>query len=174
MTVKTKAEGVLIVGYGNALRTDDGLGWHAAEQIADDPRLAGASVIQRHQLTPELALDISEAAVVVLVDASHGPPPGTFTVARVEEASGTGTTWSHHLSPPSLVALAHELYGAAPDVFLVTCGVESIEMGERLSPVVEAALPQVVDAVAALVSSQLAASRHAEPGAGPAAERRHA
>ena len=173
MTVKTKAAGVLIVGYGNALRTDDGLGWHAAEQMADDPRLVGASVIQRHQLTPELALDISEAAVVVLVDASHGPPPGTFTVARVEEASGTGTTWSHHLSPPSLVALAHELYGAAPDVFLVSCGVESFEMGEHLSPVVEAALPRVVDAVAELVSSQLV-SRQAEPGAGPAAERHHA
>jgi hydrogenase maturation protease len=162
-------DGVLIVGYGNALRTDDGLGWHAAERLADDPRLAGASVIQRHQLTPELALDISEAALVVLVDASHGPPAGTFTVARVERAGGAGTTWSHHLSPPSLVALAHELYGAAPDVFLVSCGVESLEMGERLSPVVEAALPRVVDAVAVLV-----ASHHAEPGSGPAAERRYA
>ena len=32
--------GVLVVGYGNALRTDDGLGWHAAERLADDPRLA--------------------------------------------------------------------------------------------------------------------------------------
>jgi hydrogenase maturation protease len=148
--------GVLVVGYGNVLRTDDGLGWHAAERLADDPRFDGV-VLGRHQLTPELALDLSAAAFVVLVDASHGPPAGTFTIARVEPATDAGTTtWSHHLSPPGLVALAHELYGEAPDVFLVSCGVESLELGERLSPVVEAALPQVVDAVVELVASRAA------------------
>jgi hydrogenase maturation protease len=148
-------DGVLVVGYGNTLRTDDGLGWYAAERLAADPRFHGV-VLRRHQLMPELALDVSAAALVVLVDASHGPPAGTFTVERVERASGAGTTWSHHLSPHSLVALAHELYGRAPDVFLVSCGVESIEMGDCLSPVVEAALPQVVDAVVELVASRSA------------------
>ena len=46
-------DGVLVVGYGNALRTDDGVGWHAAERLADDPRLADATVIAVHQLTPD-------------------------------------------------------------------------------------------------------------------------
>jgi hydrogenase maturation protease len=159
-------EGVLVVGYGNPLRTDDGFGWHVAERLADDPRLDGVAVLRRHQLTPELALEVSAAALVVLVDASHGPPAGTFTVARAERAGGAGTTWSHHLSPPSLIALAHELYGRAPDVFVVSCGVRSLEIGDRLSPVVEAALPRVVDAVAELV-----ALHAAEPGAGPVSER---
>ena len=27
---------VLVVGYGNALRTDDGLGWHVADLLAAD------------------------------------------------------------------------------------------------------------------------------------------
>lgn len=161
--------GILVVGYGNALRTDDGFGWHAAQLLADDPRLAGAAVLARHQLTPELALDFSRAALVVLVDASHGPPPGTFTTERVERAGGTGTTWSHHLSPASLVALAHELYGSAPDVYLVSVGAGSLEMGDRLSPLVEAALPRIVDAVAELV-----ASRVARPGTGAIAERSRA
>ena len=158
-------QGVLVVGYGNALRTDDGLGWHAAERLADDPRLAGVTVLRRHQLTPELALDISAATLVVLVDASHGPPNGAVTVERLEPAGDPGTTWSHHLSPASLVTLAHELYGRAPDVFLVSCGVASLEMGDRLSPVAEAALPRIVDAVA-----QLVASRAALPGTVPVVE----
>lgn len=144
--------GALVVGYGNPLRTDDGVGWHVADRLADDPRLDGAAVLRRHQLTPELALDVSAASLVVLVDASHGPAPGTFTVARAERAGDTGTTWSHHLGPPSLIALAHELYGRAPDVFVVSCGVQSLEIGDTLSPVVEAALPAVVDAVAELVA----------------------
>jgi hydrogenase maturation protease len=158
--------GVLVVGYGNALRTDDGLGWHAADLLADDPRLAGATVLQRHQLMPELALDISGAALVVLVDASHALPAGSVTVTRVERAGDTGTTWSHHLSPPSLVALAHELYGRAPEVFLVSAGVESLELGDRLSPVVEAELARVVDTVADLIASEPADStaESADPG----------
>jgi hydrogenase maturation protease len=147
-------DGVLVVGYGNPLRTDDGVGWHVAERLADDPRLAGVTVVRRHQLTPELALDISAATRVVLVDASHGPPAGTFTVARVERAEGSATTWSHHLGPPNLIALAHELYGRVPDVLLVSCGVKSLEIGDTLSPEVEAALPSVVDAVADLVSER--------------------
>jgi hydrogenase maturation protease len=158
-------DGVLLVGYGNALRTDDGLGWHAAGLLAGDPRLAGATVLQCHQLMPELALDISAAALVVLVDASHTLPAGRFTVTQVERADDAGTTWSHQLSPPSLVALAHELYGRAAEVFLVSAGVESLELGDRLSPVVAAELPRVVDAVADLV-----ASHAARRGAGPAAE----
>ena len=151
-------DGVLVVGYGNALHTDDGFGWYAAERLADDPRLHGAVVLQRHQLTPELALDVSAAALVVLMDASHGPPAGTFTVAQVERAGGAGTTWSHHLSPPSLVALSHELYGRAPEVFLVSCGVESLQIGDRLSPAVEAALPQVVDTVVQLFAERVVAA----------------
>jgi hydrogenase maturation protease len=161
--------GVLVVGYGNALRMDDGLGWHAAELLADDPRLDGATVLARHQLTPELALDFSRATLVVLVDASHGPPPGTFTIERVERAGGSATTWSHHLSPASLVALADELYGRAPDVYLVSVGAASLDMGDRLSPLLEAAMPRVVDAVAELI-----ASRVGPPGAEPIAERSHA
>jgi hydrogenase maturation protease len=149
-------EGVLVVGYGNPLRTDDGVGWHVAERLADDPRLEGVAVLRRHQLTPELALDISAAALVVLVDARHGLAAGAFTVDRVERAEGSATTWSHHLGPPSLIALADELYGRVPDVFLVSCGVSSLDIGDTLSPEVEAALPTVVDAVAELVAVRAA------------------
>jgi hydrogenase maturation protease len=144
---------VLIVGYGNTLRSDDGLGWHAAERLADDPRFADVEVVQRHQLTPELALDISDAAVVVLIDASSELPPGELTVKRVERASGASNHWSHHLSPATLVSLSHELYGRASDVYIVSCGVQSVEMGDRLTPEVEAVLPKVIDAVAGLVAS---------------------
>ena len=37
---------VLVVGYGNPLRGDDGIGWHAAHHLATDPRLVGVGVGQ--------------------------------------------------------------------------------------------------------------------------------
>jgi hydrogenase maturation protease len=157
--------GVLVIGYGNALRTDDGLGRHAAERLADDPRLAGATVIGCHQLTPELALDVSRAALVVFVDASHGLPAGAVTIEPMERTGRSATGWSHHFSPSSLVDLAGELYGRSPDVLLVSVGVESLQLGDRLSPVVEAALPRLVEAVAELV-----AARSVERGTVPVAD----
>jgi len=144
-------EGVLIVGYGNVLRTDDGLGRRAAELLEKDPRLDGAMIVGCHQLTPELALDVGGADLVVLVDASHGPAAGTFTVDRVEATGNRQTAISHQLSPAGLVDLACELYGRAPDVFLVSVGVESFDFGDRLTAVAERALPGVMDAVVELV-----------------------
>ena len=142
----------LVIGYGNPLRSDDGIGWQVAERLAGDPRMAGVEILQRHQLTPELALDVSTAGLVVLVDARSGPPPGTVTVERVEPAPTSGTTWSHHLGPASLIGLAQELYGRAGDVQVVSVGVASLEVGEGLSPAVEAAAGRVVEIVAGLVA----------------------
>src|SRR5450432_305480 len=146
--------GPLVIGYGNVLRTDDGVGWYVAECLAGDPRLAEATVIARHQLTPELALDISQASFVVLVDAAHEQPAGSFSIAPVERTGG-GASGSHQLDPGTLLELAAELYGPPPNVLAVRVGVASLAVGDRLSPVVEAALPGLVGAVAGLIAGEL-------------------
>ena len=110
-----------MVGYGNPLRGDDGVGWHAAGLLATDPRLAGARVLARHQLAPELAADISRASLVVLVDASAEGDPGSIRVRTVEPRPAAQTTWSHHLDPRTLAGLAEALYGPVPPVVLVRC-----------------------------------------------------
>lgn len=149
--------GPLVIGYGNALRTDDGIGWHAAERLAEDPRMEGVTVLRLHQLAPELALDFSRADFVVLIDASHIPAAGMFSVETVTRAEVNSTAWSHHLSPPSLMSLANELYGRCPEVSVFSVGVQSVEMADRLSPELEAALPGVVDAVAEFVGNHASA-----------------
>jgi hydrogenase maturation protease len=144
--------GVLVVGYGNALRGDDGVGWHAAARLAGDPRLAGAEVLARHQLTPELATDVARASLVVLVDArADGGAPGLVSVRRLQPPHDAAPGWSHHLDPAALAGLAGVLYGAVPPVVLVSVGVASLAGGDRLSPAVQRALPGVVDAVARVV-----------------------
>jgi hydrogenase maturation protease len=155
------AAGVLIVGYGNPLRSDDGLGWHAAELLARDPRLRAAQVLWQHQLTPELALDFSQATLVVLIDASAEEAPGVISVRRLDApvGRGSGSASTHHTDPASLVALARELWGTAPDVFIVSVGAESLEVSEALSPVVQAALPGVVEAVVGILTKPADATR---------------
>ena len=157
-------ERALVIGFGNTLRADDGVGRYAAERLAGDPRLAGATVIAVHQLAPELAIDVARADLLVLVDAGRGPAAGAFTIDRVERSEGLGARWSHQFGPAGLVALAEDLYGNAPAAYVVTVGVASVGAGDRLSPAVEAALPLVVDAVAGLVAGGAAGLTEARTG----------
>ena len=154
------AGGVLVIGYGNTLRSDDGVGWHAAALLAEDRRLAGGEVLAVHQLTPELALDMSRAWLVILIDASTDDPPGVITVrplAASDEAGGDGPgATSHHVGPGELLAVARALYGTAPDALIVSVGVADMEPGEALTPLVSAALPTIADTVVDLVARRRA------------------
>jgi hydrogenase maturation protease len=145
---------VLVVGYGNPLRGDDGIGWHAAELLATDPRLDGARVLAHHQLAPELAADISRASLVVLVDASAEGDPGAIRVRTVEPRPAAQTTWSHHLDPRTLAGLAEALYGPVPPVVLVSVAAGSFAEGDGLSSALQQALPEVVEVVAGVVAGQ--------------------
>jgi hydrogenase maturation protease len=145
--------GVLIVGYGNPLRGDDGLGLRAATLLADDPRLGRAQVIWRHQLTPDLAADFKDSALVVLIDVDAAAPAGAVSVLRVDPTHGTAGPSSHHVEPSELMALARELWGAAPAVFIVSAGASTFDVGDGISPEVERALPEIVEAVVAIVAT---------------------
>jgi hydrogenase maturation protease len=143
----------LVIGYGNVLRTDDGIGWRVAERLAQDPRLDGVTVLQRHQLTPELALDVSRASLVAFVDAGVGGAPGSVVIEPVARFAPGTTAWTHRFDPSTLVALAGTLYGTAPDAYAVRVAAGSLEAGDTLTPALDHALPQVVDAVADLVAT---------------------
>lgn len=153
--------GVLVIGYGNGLRSDDGVGPAVAARLAGDPRLAGADVRAVHQLTPELALDASGSSLLVLVDASTDAPAGEVGVKRLDPAGeaddAPGEVMSHHVDPAGIVGLARELWGTAPPVVIVSVGIASLEVGERLTPSVEAAVPRAVDAVAAIIEEHVRA-----------------
>ncbi len=153
--------GVLVIGYGNVLRSDDGVGWHVTERLASDARFAGVTVLQRHQLTPELALDLSQAERVALVDACADRPAGVITVEHPDPGAGGVPTWSHRMEPADLATLARSLYGRAPAMCLVSVGAESFDVGEGLSPAVAAAVPRVVDALADLAAAETWPGREA-------------
>jgi hydrogenase maturation protease len=160
------AAGVLIVGYGNPLRSDDGVGPVVAERLASDPRFAGADVRAEHQLTPELALDASNSWLLVLVDAAEGVAAGEVAIRELGRGGSAGAEGglagrfeeggpplTHHVDPAALLGLAAELWGAAPRTILVGIGPASLDLGERLTMEVEAAVPRAIDAVADMMAA---------------------
>jgi hydrogenase maturation protease len=150
----------LVIGYGNPLRADDSVGWQVAQRIvasvADD-----AEVMSTHQLTPELAEPISQARLVVFVDARVDGEPGTIDCQIVAPAAGESATFSHDLAPAALLALAHLIYGASPPASIVSIAGADFGYGRRLSPTVRAAIPKAVHLVRALLLDGVSAAEHA-------------
>ncbi|MBE0532939.1 MAG: hydrogenase maturation protease [Rhodospirillales bacterium] len=146
----------LLVGYGNPLRSDDGVGPVVARRFLDEAEaLMGEAakevrVIAVPQLVPELAEAFSEAERVVLVDASRGEAPGVIRVRRVEPSAATGEPMIHAYDPSTLSAWAAKLYGRAPEMHVVAVGAETFAFGEGLSPDVAAAVPEILNTVAGL------------------------
>ncbi len=142
------ASRILLIGIGNTLMGDDGVGVRVAELAAADERFAGVEVLVRTQLTPELAVDFAGASLVILVDASIEVSPGAIAVREVEAGPGATGAFSHHVAPEDLLALAAELYRQHPRAYVVSVGAASFDAGDELSPLVRAALPGAVDAMA--------------------------
>lgn len=146
----------LLVGYGNPMRSDDGVGPAVARAFLDDVEaLMGAAagevrVVAVPQLVPELAEPFAEAERVVLVDASRGEAAGVIRVRQVEPSAASGEPMIHAYDPSTLAAWAARLYGRAPEVHVVAVGAESFGLGEGLSPAVAAAVPEVLRTVAGL------------------------
>jgi hydrogenase maturation protease len=142
---------MLLIGYGNPLRTDDGVGQVVAENLSRDSSLAALETISCHQLLPEHAEAISQADRVVFVDAEAGPEPGCITVRAIEPDAAGSAGLIHDFAPQTLVAYAQLLYGHAPPATLVTVSGYSFEHGEELSQEMTAILPDLL----AQVRSQL-------------------
>jgi hypothetical protein len=89
---------LLVIGYGNELRGDDGVGPAAARAVAawNEPGVQG---IATHQLTPELADAIAGAEEVVFVDARIGA--GEVVVQQVT-LSSTASNLCQNPSPSPL------------------------------------------------------------------------
>ncbi|HZT75795.1 MAG TPA: hydrogenase maturation protease [Vicinamibacterales bacterium] len=134
----------LVIGYGNRLRGDDGVGWIAVEQMMARRPDVSIQIVQT--LTPELAGDIALAHLVIFVDARTGDHPGRVHVERLEhDADADGS--AHGLGPASLVAWTARLFGRRPPAYLVTIEGERFGFGETLSPNVERSIPEAVAAI---------------------------
>ena len=166
MAGEATARRPLVIGYGNTLRRDDGIGWQVADRLAEDPRARDIDVGAAHQLTPELAYDLSGASHVILIDAKvaedHVPAPladvapalrpGRCEVVRLDTTRSAGGAASHHCTPQALATLAELLYGAVPPVTLVGVGVGSVDEGETLTEAVADRIPAILDLVIALAN----------------------
>ena len=153
---------MLVVGYGNPLRGDNGVGQEVALMLRAELADTGASTVLAHQLLPELALDASRSRLVVFIDAAAGEPAGSLSVRPLSAGSAAGA-FSHQLGAADVLALARCLYGGCPVALLVSVGAASLEPGVGLSAAARCALPHAARAVLAAIDAAPLMSRGPQP-----------
>jgi hydrogenase maturation protease len=135
----------LVIGFGNTLRGDDGVGPHVAGIVASW-ELPGLRSMVATQLTPELAEPVAAAERVVFVDARLDTGRGTIKVAPVGLSNSQAMS-GHFCDPRFLLSLARSVYGSDPQAWLITIPTADFSLRESLSPLakrgVEAALARI-------------------------------
>jgi hydrogenase maturation protease len=150
MTTQTKR--VVVLGVGNVLMGDEGLGVRCVEQL-ERSGLVGPDVvcIDGGCSTHELLEDLEYLDKLVIVDAaSSGNEPGT--IVRLEGES-IPAAFSNKLSPHQhgindLLASLRLLGRAPSEIVLFGVEPQTLELRMDLSPVVAAALPELCERVA--------------------------
>lgn len=150
---------VVVLGVGNLLMSDEGVGVRCVEALERDAKLpAGVRLIDGGTSTHELLEDLENLDALVIVDAvAAGRAPAT--VLRIE-GEGIPSAFSNKLSPHQhgindLLATL-KLLGRAPKrVVLIGIQPDRLELGMELSPSVAAVLPEVCNRVVDEVAAQL-------------------
>ena len=122
---------LVVFGWGNDARGDDGLGPVLLARVAA-ARWPDVTTIEDFQLQIEHALDLVGADMALFLDASVSAP-APFAFREIEMRRDESHT-THALTPEALLEVsARALGGKPPPSFMLAVRGESFELGEPLS-----------------------------------------
>ncbi|HLO61063.1 MAG TPA: hydrogenase maturation protease [Bacteroidales bacterium] len=150
----TSEKRILIYGYGNPGRQDDGLGVLLAERIekwAAEEGLKGIVTDSNYQLNLEDAEAISGYDTVIFADASQEDIADYLFSPLVPSASVEFTM--HAVSPAFILHLCHEAFNRFPDTYLLHIKGYSWEFMNNMTPPAKINLEKAVEFVKAFLKS---------------------
>ncbi len=160
-----QAARTVVIGVGNGLYTDEGVGPAVVQRLVAEGVPEGVEVIDGAVGGLNLLFDMEGAARVVVVDAAQmGLEPGTVRVFTPEQVrlSGVPDVASlHHIGLKDVLELG-ALVGVTPEVHIVGVQPGRVAPGLELTAPVAAAVPRALEEVRRLCLPP------GEPGAGAA------
>ena len=148
---------VLILGIGNYLMGDEGIGVHIAERLEKeklplevdvlDGGTGGFHLLEYFELYPN----------VILIDATlDSNPPGTIRLIKPKFAKDFPQAMSTHDIGLKDMVSALQIMGTIPEIDLFVVSIESIQQqGITLTPEVESVVPLIMDKVKTLMHQLL-------------------
>jgi Ni,Fe-hydrogenase maturation factor len=113
--------------------------------------LPGVRALVCPLLTPELADPISQARLALFVDAAVDAPRQVRLRKLLPGPSSQ--IMAHAANPPTMLALARDLFGRAPKAWCLTIPAVTFDFSEDLSPQAQRGLAQALDKIQSLCRS---------------------
>ncbi|MDR7868030.1 MAG: hydrogenase maturation protease [Sporomusaceae bacterium] len=142
----------VVVGFGNLLMSDDGVGIHVVRELATRTLPPGVDTVDGGVASLDILGSLLDAARIIIVDAlAGGGEPGSvyrLTPDDIGTAAAPPGYSLHEFTLPQTLALLARSATLPP---IVIFGVEpaGMDMGLELSPPVAAAARRVADLIAA-------------------------
>lgn len=151
---------ILILGFGNPDRQDDGVAWHVLrelmvsygmpkpETLDIDDFLSDQSVHFQFQLQllPEIADDLNKYERAVFIDAHTGAVPLDVNVTEVKPEFQKSPL-THHLTANSLLAITQKIHNSYPKSILISIRGHAFAFSQELSPNTQDLVSIAVDTI---------------------------
>lgn len=143
----------LIVGLGNPILGDDGIGIRVAQAVRECIGERGIEFLEASQGGLRLAEQLVEYERVILIDAiqTRCGVPGAVYRLTLDDIPSLNANGAHDTSLKNALQLVSELGGQTPDTNAIAIiaieAVNLLDFSEMLTPQVKAAIPAAVQAV---------------------------
>ena len=134
---------ICIVGIGNTLRSDDGIGAYIARAIEtmDVPNVDCLTV---HQLQTELVEELIHYDTIILTDAAEQDLEIDFKpLGDMKNAISS----SHHINAEMLYSVADKMFDKKLNIFLCAVKGENFEIGEKISSIAKERAKQAIELI---------------------------
>jgi hydrogenase maturation protease len=141
---------IVILGIGNLLLSDEGVGVHIANELLKMNLPPDVSVIEGGTDGFRLLNIITEADRLIIIDAVKGDaPPGSiyrFDIGEVQNSPSGFKTSVHQIGILEVLDLS-ELIGKTPHTTVIGIEPKCLEMGMDLSPEIKAKIPRIIELI---------------------------
>ncbi len=141
---------IVILGVGNLLLSDEGVGVHVANELMKKNLPPGVSVVEGGTDGFLLLNIITEADRLIVIDAVKGNAvPGSiyrFDIGEVRNCPAGFKTSVHQIGILEVLDLS-ELVGKTPHTTVIGIEPKSLEMGMELSPEIKAKIPRIIELI---------------------------
>jgi hydrogenase maturation protease len=145
---------VLVLGLGNELLMDDGVGVHVIRMLRKDPPIEGVVVAEVGTAILHVQHLIEQAAYVVAVDAVKADgKPGAICRFDIDQAQLNKPDSLHDLGIAGVLQLIPQ--HSRPKTVIVGIEPERIDYGMELSHTVQAVVPRVIQITQKLITDIL-------------------
>jgi hydrogenase maturation protease len=128
---------ILVYGYGNPGRQDDGIGARFTELFEkwkDEQKLEHINVDCNYQLNIEDAALIADYDVVIFVDASIVEDVENYRLETIKPDDATIEFTMHAVSVSYVVDLCNKIYGKTPESYVLHIKAYEFDFIEEITP----------------------------------------